>query len=60
MTRRRCIAGPAGLALVPEDPPLAPGDIEIDLSGLTEDRIPARYHRIDEVALAALTSGDRP
>lgn len=60
MTRRRIVTCATGLALVPEDPPLLPGDVLIDLSGLVEDRVPATHNRIDEVALEALMSGVRP
>jgi hypothetical protein len=65
VSRRRYVDGPAGLALVPEDPPLRPGDLEIDLAGLTEDSIPELAAprtitpRIDEVALAELVARSR-
>lgn len=57
--RHRVITGPGGqLALVPVDPPLLPGDVLIDLSGLTDDRIPTTAQRLDDLAIAALAHED--
>jgi hypothetical protein len=47
---RRCIPGPAGYALVPVDPPLAPDDIQIDLSALDTEADPV--HPLDQIAVA--------
>lgn len=56
--RRRYVQVSGGLALVPEDPPLLPGDLEIDLSGLEHDDEPSvcrvRTNPIDQSALEAL------
>ncbi len=59
---RRIIRSPRGLELVPVDPPLLADELLIDLSGLTEERVPvsrAVTARLDEAALEALLSVTR-
>lgn len=59
----RCIVKTAtDMFLVPVNPPLLEGDIEIDLSNLTEDRVPVSRTttpRMDEAALRDLIERTR-
>jgi hypothetical protein len=59
----RCIIRTAtDMFLVPLDPPLSPGDIEIDLSNLTEANVPLSRTvtpRMDEAALRDLVERTR-
>jgi hypothetical protein len=59
----RCIIKTAtDMFLVPVDPSLSPGDIEIDLSNLTEDNVPlsrTTTPRMDEAALRDLVERTR-
>ncbi len=56
MIRHCLVTTSTGMALVPLDPPLLPGDVEIDVTGLAE---PETTHPLDEVAVEAFRRAAR-